>query len=183
MANVADDVRVAVDGIVSSAPLGTALPATIDATLTGFADVGYISDEGLTEANAKTTEKIRAWQKNAVVRTVVTEGETTFNFTMLQTTSETLAEYYGLEVADIDPVTGSFVTSHGEEHPRKAYVFDILDGNQRIRKVLADGQVTETGDITYVTADVIAYEVTVTAYDNTGLGGSVKHFYSALIAE
>ena len=182
MANSAEEVRVAVDGVVSSAPLGTTLPTTVDGALGGtFTDVGYISEDGVTEANSRTTEQKRAWQKRAVVRTLVTEGETTFQFTMIQTTSKTLSEYYGIPLADINAATGSFVTSNVDEAPRQVYVLDVLDGDDKIRKVIADGQVTERGDIVYVSTDIIQYEVTITAYDNEALGGSVKHFYSALV--
>lgn len=181
MANNASEVRVAVDGAVRTAPLGTTAPTSVDATWTGSSDVGYISEEGITESNNITVEKRRAWQRNAVVRTVVTEGETTFQFTMIQTTSATLAEYYGIEVADIDTDEGSFVSDPGVEKPRKSYVLDFIDGDELVRKYIPDGQVTETGDVTYVSQDIISYPVTITAYDNGVLGGSVKHFYSALV--
>lgn len=182
MVNSVDDVRVGVDGVVSSAPLATAAPTAIDSTLNvAFNDVGYISEDGVVESNATTVERKRAWQKAAPVRTLVTEGETTFTFTMLQTNSETLSVYYGLEPEDIDGATGSFVTSGATEKPHRSWVLDFIDGDELIRKYIPDGQVTETGDISYVSSDVIAYEVTLVAYDNATLGGSVRHFFSALI--
>lgn len=183
MAETAGDVRVAVDGYVRVAPLATAAPTDIDSVWTGSTTVGYISDEGVTESNSITTEKINAWQRNAIVRTLVTESETTFQFTMIQTSSASLAEYYGIELADIDDATGSFVSNPGVEKPRKSYVFDFIDGDELIRKYVPDGQVTETGDITYVSQEVISYPVTVVAYDNATMGGSVKHFFSVLVDE
>lgn len=183
MANTASEVRVAVDGVVRVAPLATTAPTDIDATWTGSDDLGYISEDGIVESNTLTTEKKRAWQRNAVVRTVVTEGETTFQFTMIQTSSATLAEYYGIEVADIDEATGSFVSNPGVEKPRKSYVLDFIDGDELIRKYIPDGQITETGDISYVSQELIMYPVTLTAYDNESLNGSVKHYYSVLIDE
>lgn len=183
MAETAGDVRVAVDGYVRVAPLATTAPTSVDSTWTGSSTVGYISDEGVTETNSITTEKINAWQRNAIVRTIVTDSETTFQFTMIQTSSESLAEYYGIEVADIDEATGSFVSNPGLEKPRKSYVFDFIDGDEKIRKYVPIGQVTETGDVTYLSEEVIAYPVTVVAYDDAGMGGSVKHFFSALVDE
>jgi hypothetical protein len=181
MTGTAGEVRVAVDGVVRVAPLATAAPTSVDSTWTGSTDIGYISDEGITETNTLTTEKIRAWQRNAVVRTIVTEGVTTFQFTMIQTSSATLAEYYGIELADIDEATGSFVSNPGVEKPRKSYVLDFIDGDEKIRKYIPDGQVTETGDVSYVSQELIAYPVTVTAYDDGVLEGSVQHFFSALV--
>jgi hypothetical protein len=183
MAESAGEVRVAVDGVVRVAPLATAAPTSVDATWTGSTELGYISDEGITESNSLTTEDLHAWQRNAVVRTIVTEGVTTFQFTMIQTSSATLAEYYGIELADIDEATGSFVSNPGVEKPQKSYVLDFVDGDEKIRKYIPIGQITETGDISYVSQEIIAYPVTVTAQDSGTMGGSVKHFFSVLVDE
>jgi hypothetical protein len=182
MAQTASEVRVGVDGVVSSAPLATAAPTGVDSALNvAFVDLGYVSEDGVTESNTVGTEKVRAWQGNAVVRTLITEGETTFSFTLLQTNASTLAEYYGLESADIDDATGSFVSSATVDRPRRSYVIDVVDGDELIRKYVADGQVTEVGDQVFQNGAPIGYEVTITAYDNATLGGSVKHFFSALV--
>lgn len=182
MAQSIDEVRVGVDGVVSSAPLGTAAPTAVDSALNvAFKDLGYVSEDGVTEANTQTAEKVRAWQRNAVVRTLVTEGETTYQLTLIQTNADTLAEYYGLESADIDTDEGSFVTSPGAERPHRSYVIDVIDGDELIRKYIKDGQITEVGDQVYQNGAPIGYEVTITAYDDADLGGSVKHFFSALV--
>lgn len=182
MAQTASEVRVGVDGVVSSAPLGTAAPTAVDSALNvAFKDLGYVSEDGVTESNTTSTEKVRAWQGNAVVRTLITEGETTYSFTLIQTNAQTLSEYYGLETADIDTDEGSFVTSATVNRPRRAYVIDVIDGDELIRKFIPDGQVTEVGDQVFQNGAPIGYEVTVTAYDNSTLGGSVKHFFSALV--
>jgi hypothetical protein len=183
MAQTASEVRVGVDGVVSSAPLGSTAPTSVSAALdAAFSDLGYVSEDGVTEANTVTTEKVRAWQGNAVVRTLITEGDTTYSFTLLQTNADTLAEYYGLEAADIDGVSGSFVSSATVDRPRRSYVIDVIDGDELIRKYIPDGQVTEVGDQVFQNGAPIGYEVTITAYDDATLGGSVKHFFSALVA-
>lgn len=182
MAQSIDEVRVGVDGVVSSAPTGSTAPTTVSSTLAApWVDLGYVSEDGVTEANSRTTEKVRAWQRAAVVRTLVTEGETTFAMTLLQTNASTLAEYYGLSAADIDDVTGSFVSSPTTDAPHRSYVIDVIDGDELIRKYIPDGQVTEVGDQVFQNGAPIGYEVTITAYDNAALGGSVKHFYSSLV--
>jgi len=182
MAQSIDEVRVGVDGVVSSAPLATAAPTAVDSALNvAFVDLGYVSEDGVTEANAQSSEKVRAWQRNAVVRTIVTEGETTYQLTLIQTNTDTLSEYYGLEAADIDGASGSFVTSGASERPFRSYVIDVIDGDELIRKYIKRGQVTEVGDQVYQNGAPIGYEVTITAYDDETLGGSVQHFFSALV--
>lgn len=182
MAQSIDEVRVGVDGVVSSAPTGSTAPTTVSSALASpWVDLGYVSEDGVTESNSRTTEKVRAWQRAAVVRTLVTEGETTFSMTLLQTNASTLAEYYGLEASDINDTDGSFVSSPTKDAPHRAYVIDVIDGDELIRKYIPDGQVTEVGDQVFQNGAPIGYEVTITAYDNAPLGGSVKHFYSSLV--
>lgn len=183
MAKTAGEVRVGVDGVVSSAPLATAAPTAVGSALNvAFKDLGYVSEDGVTESNTTTTEKVRAWQGNAVVRTLITEGETTFTFTLIQTNADTLSEYYGLGAGAITGASGSFSSSATVSRPRRSYVIDVIDGSNLIRKYIPDGQVTEVGDQVFQNGAPIGYEITITAYDNTGIGGSVKHFFSALVS-
>lgn len=173
-----DEVRVGVDGVVSSGPLTATAPASVDAALTGYTDLGYVSEDGVTEANSQDTEVVRAWQKAKVVRTLVTEGETTFALTLIQTNADTLGEYYGVA----PEADGSFITSAANSRPHRKYVLDILDGDEWIRKYIPDGQVTEVGDQVFQNGAPIGYEITITAYDDEDLGGSVQHWVKSLEA-
>jgi hypothetical protein len=173
-----EEVRVAVDGIVSSGPRTVAAPTAVDSALTGYADLGYVSEDGVTESNTQSTEVLRAWQKAKIVRTLVTEGETTFALTLIQTNADTLGEYYGVA----PEADGSFITSATNERPHRKYVLDIFDGDEWIRKYIADGQVTEVGDQVFQNGAAIGYEVTITAYDDDELGGSVQHWVKSLDA-
>lgn len=177
MATDNTEVRVAVDGVVSSG-LTTAVAPT-DATTAlpaDFVDLGYVSEDGVTETNSQTVEKIKAWQKSAVVRSSVTEGETTFQLTLIQTNADTLAEYYGADVA----ADGSIVVDPTRERPHRSYVIDVIDGDELIRTYVPDGQVTEVGDQVYQAGAPIGYEITITAYDNATLGGVAKKWYASL---
>lgn len=182
MAQTIDEVRVGVDGVVSSAPTGSTAPTSVSSALVApWVDLGYVSEDGVTESNAVTSERLRAWQRNAVVRTLITEGESTFSFTLIQTNADTLKEYYGLEAADIAGATGSFVTGSTIDRPHRSYVIDVIDGAELIRKYIPDGQITEVGDQVFQNGAPIGYEVTITAYDDATLGGAVKHFFSSLV--
>jgi len=177
MSKDADQVKVGVDGVISSADLGSTAPTTVDGVLdAAFTDLGYVSEDGVTETHDRTQEMIRAWQNAQVVRTVTTEGTTTFSFTLLQTSADVVAEYYGGTVA----VDGSIVTDPSDERPHRAYVIDIVDGTDKIRKYIPDGQITEVGDIVYANGEPIGYEVTLMAYYNDTLSGSVKHWFASL---
>lgn len=180
MAQTIEEVRVGVDGVVSSAPLGSTAPTTINSALASpWVDLGYVSEDGVTESNSTTTETVKAWQRAAIVRTLVTEGTTTFALQLLQTNAATLAEYYGISSADIG-VDGSFVSTAAVSRPTRAYVIDVIDGDNLIRKYIKNGQITEVGDQVFQNGAPIGYEITITAYDDATLGGSVKHWYSIL---
>lgn len=171
------EVRVAVDGVIASGPLTATAPTDAVAALpSGFVDLGYVSEDGVTETSTQTVEKIRAWQKAAVVRQTVTEGESTFPYTLIQTNAAVLAEYYGATVAN----DGSIVLDPTRERPHRSYIIDVIDGDELIRTYIPDGQVTEVGDQVYQNGQPIGYEMTLTAYDNEVIGGVAKKWYASL---
>ena len=165
MATVAANVNVAVTGGVYYGPVGTALPtATATALNVAFVEVGYLSEDGITQAVGTSTEDIKAWQLAAVVRTVETEHTLTYAFTLLETNPNTLSLVaggnYAAGVAQLKP--GAM--------PHKAYVFDILDGTSKVRIVVPDGQITEVGDVTFANGEAIMYPLTVTCMaDSSGV--------------
>ena len=174
-----DEVRVGVDGVVSVAPTGTAAPTSAVAALNAaFKDLGYVSEDGVTETSNQTTEPVRAWQKNKVVRTLVTEGDVQFQFTLIQTSADVIAFYYGGTVA----TDGSIIVDSTQERPRQALVLDVIDGDETVRAYAPEAQITEVGDIVYQNGAPIGYEVTVTAHHNETLGGSVQKWFASLDA-
>lgn len=58
------------------------------------------------------------------------------------------------------------VSINGDVLPHKSYVFEVKDGNAKIRIHVPDGQITEVGDVTYSDSEVIGYEVTVECFDD-----------------
>lgn len=173
----ASAVRVGVSGIIATAALGTSAPTSAVSSIAAFTDVGFVGEDGLTETNDQTIEKIHAWQNNVTVRTTVTEGEASFQFVLLETNVNTIALAYGSTVG----VDGSIIVSPGVERPHKAFVLDIIDGTNINRNWIPDGQITELGDIVYANGEAIGYEVTLTAYAHASLDGgkgSVQKWWS-----
>lgn len=177
MGKTADEVRVAVDGLVAIGATTLTAPTSASSNLpTGWTDLGFISEDGVTESLSQDTQKLKAWQKGQTVRTLVTDGEASFKLVLLQTSAESIALYYGGTVG----TDGSIVSDPTAERPRHAFVLDVIDGDSRIRKYIPQGQVTEVGDLVYKGTEAVGYEVTITAHYSDAISGSVKHMYADL---
>jgi hypothetical protein len=167
MAVDADNVVVGVTGAIYQAPIATTLPTNSATALNvAFKELGYVSEEGVSEANGTSTNNIKAWQNGTVVRKVQTEHDVTYTFTLIETNPEVLAAYYG------NYATGK-VEVNAKVLPNKRWVIDVLDGTSKIRIVIPNGQVTERGTVSYVNAGVASYQLTITAFEDTAYAGSL----------
>lgn len=151
----AANVLIGANGRILDAPSGTTL--VTDATTgldAAFIDVGYISDDGLTEHLGTTTNKIKNWE-GSTVREVQTEHELTYKFVMIETNDESQRIYYGSDPADgIEAVQGV----------RGSWALEVFDGDVVIRVIVPDGQVTARGDVLYRNDQATAREVTISCY-------------------
>lgn len=179
MAQDSSNVRVAVTGAVSVGETTATAPTGTSGTLTGFTDLGLVGEGGVTESRGRSTNDIKAWQNGATVRTVVTDATHTFNFVLLETKKETVELYYGTTVTEAAS-DGSFVVVPTSTGGRKSFVLDVVDGSELIRVYVPQGEVTEVGDRVYSNGEAIGYEVTVTAYTDSTIGGSAKVYATAL---
>lgn len=181
MTQDATNVLVGTDGFVMFGDLATATAPTGDETITelealGYTEVGYISTDGVTESTSVTTQALNAWQRNARVRTLTTEGSLTFQFTMIETNEASLELYYNQAPA----ADGSIVDSPGSSAPSRRFVIGVIDGDNFILHYLPNAQVTERGDVQYVNNNAIGRQVTIGANDDASLGGSRKLWFSEL---
>ena len=177
MAKDVDEVRVGVDGVVSIGTTAAVAPTSaVSALGTGWSDLGYVSEDGVTESTATTSEKIRAWQKAKVVRVTITEGTVSWKLVLIQTSAATVALYHGGTVE----ADGSIVIDPTRARPVLPFDIDVIDGDEIIRSYAPEAQITEVGDLVYQNGAPIGYEVTIEASHNEALGGSVKKWYKSL---
>lgn len=174
-----EDVRVGVDGIVATGAFGVAVaPTNASGTLdASWTDLGYVSEDGVTETTEQSTTVLRAWQNAKKVRTLVEEGSVQYQLTLIQTSADTVAFYYGGTVE----ADGSIIINPTVERPVLAFDIDVIDGTSVIRAYAPEAQVIEVGDQVYANGEPIGYEVTVECAYNETLGGSVKKWYSDLV--
>lgn len=163
-ANTAANVEVAVSGHVYFAPLGTTLPADWYSTLNAsFVNVGYISEGGITEKPEADSNEIPAWNGD-IVRAIQTKHKLSYSFTMLETSDDTLALYYG----DKDVITGAQLVHH-------AMVIDWQDGAKWRRNVYPDVQITERDERKLASTEAAAFGVTVTCFPDAS--GNKAYMY------
>ena len=179
--NVLAGVPLATGGI-SMADLGTAIPTdAVTALGVGFTAAGYVGEDGLTESADRSTEKIKAWGGD-VVKVVQTDFSTTYTFTFLESlNTEVLETVYGVDNVTVTAATATTgtlrtVKVNADTLPHKVFVFDMKDGDARIRICVPDGQVTEVGEISYNDGAVVAYEVTVEAFRDADLNANAVKY-------
>jgi hypothetical protein len=176
MANTAANVIVGkpavTGGILTGDTASVTLPTDAVTGLdTDLLPTGYISSDGLTQAIGADTNEIKAWGGD-IVRRVQTSHDVTYQFTMIETNSVTLGTYYG----DAN-VSGANVQIKAGDSPIKVFVFEVADGNKKVRVVVPNGQVTDRGDVVFNNEDSVGYNVTVTAYPDAN--GVKAYLYSS----
>lgn len=168
----ASKVEVAVTGAVYLAPLGTTLPANSSVALdAAFKNVGYVSEDGITESPEEDNTEIRAWQNGDIVRRVQSSHEIQYQFMMLETNEVSLAAYYGNYLAGDVKITG-------EQLPRQCMVIETIDDGKLRRRVAPVAQVVERGELSLTNDDATGYDITLTCYPDTD--GVKVYLYAAV---
>lgn len=155
-----------VTGAILSAPYGTALPATVVATLNAaFVDSGYVDEDGVTLTPDRSTTSIKDWSR-AEVRRVLDEFTAEIGWVHLELSEEALYNYFGDDNVAVTAATVStgkrmIAKLNASDMPEKSWVFQIKDGDKKIRIVVPRGQVSTQGEITLVTNDAVKLPVTL----------------------
>lgn len=171
MALTAANVRAGTTGALYVADTGATLPTgATGAPGAGFGEVGYLSDDGVTQAIATDQTEIKAWQNADTVRTVQTSHSVTYAFTMIETNNEVLEAYYGNAVAGDAVINGDVM-------PHRSWVIDVIDDTTTTRVVIPDAQVTSRDDVQYQNGEVVGYGVTLTCYPDTS--GNKAYIYNS----
>lgn len=165
MANDAANVQVAVSGKASVAPTGTTAPTdSTTALAAGFTDLGWISNDGITEAYSDDTTEIRG-NDGTVLRRIITGSAATLHLTLLESKSDVLELYH--KGGTVSGTSGAFkIDVKAPNTDPRSFAFDVLDGTEHLRIYVPNGEVTERGDIIYRNSEAIGYEVTISCYPN-----------------
>ena len=173
-----------VTGAIYYAPLGTTLPTDAKTALdAAFKGVGYISEEGVTRSQSRSSNDIKEWG-GGVVTTVQMEYKESFKFKMIETLSDIVQKaVYGEKnvTGKLDgTTTASMAVKHNALEPvANAWVIDtvMLDGTLS-RIVVPNAKITELGDLAYKKDSAIGYDVTLSAMLDAN-GNTSYDYYQA----
>ena len=155
----ATQVRVASDGKVLVAPVGTALPTdTTTAWNVAFLDLGFASEDGISITPSLDTEDIMGWQSAYPLRRVVTGSGLEIAFTCMQANPDTLALFFNGTVA-----SGSLPVPVSPSVQERARGIEWSDGATKWRLVVPRAVLSDKGEMTLARGEATAIELTFTA--------------------
>lgn len=166
-------------GAIKHAPIGTTLPSLSSISKAGvtldgaFVGNEYVSEAGLTLSPSISTADIKDWS-GSIVRKLLDSFDGTLSWTMISTDKNALEVAFGSSYVTSNTAT----TAHGAQVQAalgahlpdpQSWVFLMKDGDARIVIVVPDGQITEVGDVTFVSSDAVGWNVTLSCYpDSSG---------------
>lgn len=158
-----------VGGAVHWAPLGTTLPTSATESLNAaFVDLGYVSEDGLTNNNSPESDTVKAWGGDTVL-SLQTDRPDTFALTLIEAMNEdVLKTVYGSSNVTKDGSGNLTVKATAEEMTSGCWVFDmIVKGGRAKRIVVPNGTISELGEITYKDDEAVGYNITITDVPDT----------------
>ena len=167
-----------IGGAVYRAPLGTALPTDAATALNeAFVDMGYVSEDGVTNSNTIESDDIKAWGGDTVLA-LQTDKTDTFAMTLIESMNiNVLKAVFGDSNVTGTLADGIVVKANADEQEDAAWVIDMIArGNVKHRVVIPSGKISEVGDTVYSDTEAVGFEVTVTAIQDTA-GNTHYEYY------
>lgn len=168
-----------ITGAVSVAPVGTPLPTdAITALNQAFMELGYLSEDGFTNANTKSSDDVKAWGGD-VVDTPITESSDAIKIKLLEILNvNVLKTVYGKENVSGNLTDGITVRVNSKDSDRWSWVIDmILKGGVLKRIVMPDASLKEMAEIVYNDKDPVGYDCTYQAYPWSDFDGDTHREY------
>ena len=155
-----------VAGSIFLAPVGTAVPTSAISKLNeAFKDLGYVSEDGVTNENTRDSEEIKAWGGDTVLQPQTAKTDT-FGMTLIETKNiDVLKAVYGENNVTGELSSGITIKANAQELPYGIWVIDMImtDGDLK-RVVLPNAKITEISEISYKDDEATGYEVKITAF-------------------
>lgn len=171
-----------VAGCLFRAPIGTTVPTDATTALPqAFIELGYVSNDGLTNSYKMSSESIKAWG-GVEVNSQQTEKTDGFKFKLIETlNTNVLKTVYGEKhVSETEGAIAVHVSY--EESVEYVWVVEmLLKGNRKKRIVIPDAKISEIGDIVYKDNEVTGYDLSIAAFPDAD--GFSHHEYISAATE
>lgn len=161
-------------GGIYFAPAGTTLPTDATTALDqAFLNLGYISDDGLTNTIDTDTNQINAWGGDQVLSSQASYAES-YTYNLLEVASANAAKHFWGDANVKTDSSGNIteIKHSSKELPEMVVVVEVaLTGNRISRTIIPRAKIADrSGDISYTDSDPIAYPVNLSAlpYDAAG---------------
>lgn len=151
-------------GAISIGATSLTLPTdAVTALVAGFTNLGYVSEDGMTQEITRESEEIKAWGGDTIL-TPQTSFAEKFSFKLVEALNVDVRKaVYGDSNVTGTLAQGITTTVNSTELTAHAWVVDMNYNEALSRIVIPNGKVTEIGEITYVDGEPVGYELTITA--------------------
>lgn len=152
------------EGAIWRAPKGTTLPTDPISKLDeAFKNLGFISEDGVTNSMNISNEATKAWGGDIVLNSQSDKSDT-WKMKLLESLNEdVLKTIFGNDNVTKDQESGVLsVAANSDEMEESSYVIDmILKGEKLKRVVIPSAKITSLADVSYKTNLPVAYEITL----------------------
>lgn len=146
------------------APKGTTLPTALAAPAAAFADLGWLSEDGVDVTRESSSTDFTAWQGGTIVRSKVSGVKDTVKVVCLEETAVALGLLYPGSTSATTTGTTTIAVPGGSKSNEKALVVDFIDDAISKRYAIPRAEVTGVGTVSHKNSDMTMYEFTFTIY-------------------
>ena len=157
--------RPKVGGAVWSATLtaGLVIPTDESTALSSdFKDLGYVSEDGVTQTLSNDTTDVKEWGGNTVL-SIEDNFADQWKMKLIEATnSDVLKEIFGSSAVTVDSGGKITIAASAVGRDYRCYVIDMLLRNGGVRRVvLPNAKITAVEDITHGAKDAVGYGITL----------------------